>query len=222
MDYKICSSVHLFEQELSFLKNFFISNGFPTALINHLIKKFVDRKRSPTSPVSSCDKKKVFFSLPYFGTQSDSMSKELKTCLAKFYPHIAFQFVFVNPKTISSLFRFKEKLPKPLLSSVIYKFCCPGCAASYIGSTTRRFKVRYSEHMGISFRTNAPLVSNGYSAIREHQLDCDTPISMTDFEIIGSSSNAGDLEILESLHIQHDKPSLNNKQAAAPLNIMRN
>ena len=61
-----------------------------------------------------------------------------------------------------------------------------------------------------------PLVSNGYSAIREHQLECDSPIDMKDFEVVGSSSNAIDLEILESIHIHHEKPSLNNKQAAAP------
>ena len=186
------------------------------------MKNFQKEKVSGTSSVSSCEKKKVFFSLPYFGLQSDLLSKELKTCLAKFYPHISFNFIFVNSRTISSLFRYKEKLPKPLLSSVIYKFCCPGCTASYIGSTTRRFKVRYSEHMGISFRTNAPLLSNGYSAIREHQLECDSPISMVDFEIIGSSSTSMDLELLESLHILNDKPSLNNKQAAAPLNVVRN
>ena len=41
-----------------------------------------------------------------------------------------------NPFKISSLFFFKDKLPKHMQASVVYKFSCVQCTSEYVGSTT--------------------------------------------------------------------------------------
>ena len=49
----------------------------------------------------------------------------------------------------SKLSRFtntKDVTPKEFCSSVVYKFTCPGCHASYIGKTDRNLSTRILEH----------------------------------------------------------------------------
>ena len=53
----------------------------------------------------------------------------------------------------SPVFTFKDKLPKMLLSGLVYKYECGGCNATYYGNTKRHFKVRICEHLGISHLT---------------------------------------------------------------------
>ena len=40
----------------------------------------------------------------------------------------------------------KDPTPKPYKSSIVYKFVCPGCNASYIGKTDRCLYTRVNEH----------------------------------------------------------------------------
>ena len=43
-----------------------------------------------------------------------------------------------------------NKLPKMLLSGLVYQYKCGGCNATYYGKAKRHFKVRICEHLGIS------------------------------------------------------------------------
>ena len=54
--------------------------------------------------------------------------------------------VFTSPVRVESFFIFKDKLPKMLLSRLVYKYTCGGCNAAY-------FKFRICEHLGISHLT---------------------------------------------------------------------
>ena len=53
-------------------------------------------------------------------------------------------------------------------SSLIYKFSCCGCNATYLGATKRHLKTRISEHLGVNHITNANISNPNISAIREH------------------------------------------------------
>ncbi|KAG1698807.1 hypothetical protein GQR58_005637 [Nymphon striatum] len=45
--------------------------------------------------------------------------------------------------------QYKDKLPKDVQSSIIYKFRCPqSCGSEYVGLTSRAFFTRVSEHLG--------------------------------------------------------------------------
>lgn len=59
---------------------------------------------------------------------------------------IDLQVAFKAPTTIGSLFKFKDKTPRELLSMVVYKLTCLDCGKSYIGKTSRNICVRIAEH----------------------------------------------------------------------------
>ena len=48
---------------------------------------------------------------------------------------------------VGSLFSVKDPVPNGLRSCVVYKFSCTGCAACYVGETTRHFNTRVREHL---------------------------------------------------------------------------
>ena len=127
----------------------------------------------------------------------------------------------INGFSIGSLFPYKDRQPKALQSSIIYKFCCAHCASgTYIGSTIRASYMRIAEHRGRSFRTGELLRNPKKSSIREHALVCGS-FSEKDFTVIGHEKGEINLRILESLFILREKPSLNDMKSAFPLTIVR-
>ena len=162
-----------------------------------------------------------FLKLPYFGYQSDKLSSELRLLLSKYFGNLTFNIILTNKYTIGSFFNYKDVLPKCLQSSIVYKFCCPVCRGQYIGSSVRTFKVRCSEHIGVSHRTGLQLKTLAQSNIRAHTTNiCGVSFDESDFQIIGRCSNVSSLRILESLHIFDSKPKLNDNDSAVPLYIV--
>ena len=82
---------------------------------------------------------------------------------------------------------------------------------------------RIDEHIGISTRTKKPLLSPPNSAIRDHLATCNFDIQrpIDNFEILDYVKNSVDLTLLESIYIHKDNPSLNDKQSATKLHILR-
>ena len=107
-------------------------------------------------------------------------------------------------------------------ASLVYKFCCSQCDATYVGSTTRTLGARVAEHMGRSHRTNSILTNPSHSSIRDHSFVCDTRFNIDNFQILKSSSQPSDIRTLESLFILKLKPNLNDTRSAAPLYIAPN
>ena len=140
--------------------------------------------------------------------------------LEQLYPYLNFQFVFKNPPTINSLFKFKDSLPELMRSSVVYKFSCPKCnLGRYIGCTNRMLRVRIDSHRGVSHRTGVSLSRKEFSAIRDHTNSCHHVIQYTDFKILSQASNSQSLQYLESLLIKQLSPSLNSSASSVPLFI---
>ena len=86
---------------------------------------------------------------------------------------------------------------------------CGSCTASYIGKTYRHFKVRVSEHQGVSPRTGKPVKGTLSTSVRDHMLVCDHKVLHEDFKFLGNESNKYLLELKESLFIKRDRPSFN-------------
>ena len=218
--YKICSSYRSLHDEFVFLSSFFYANGFPYSTIDSSIRRFLTNKFSP-SPVSpTAAKQKYFVSLPYFGTQSEKLKSELESLLGKFFLHIDFEIILINKFTIGSMFRFKDRLPDSMRSSIVYKFSSARCASENVGSTTRTLRTRVAEHAGRSSRTASLLAHPPHSSIRSHAEGCDVPVRDIHFSVLGTTSNDTDLRILESLFIHKLRPQLNDMQSAFPLRIV--
>ena len=148
------------------------------------------------------------------------MKRELTEIICNLYPYVKFYFIFKNPLTIGSLFKFKDTLPELMRSSTVYMFSCPKCnLGKYIGNTSRLLKVRINCHMGVSHRTGSTLSNKEFSAIRNHSISCKHHIQYTDFKILALSQNSYSLPFLESLYIKHLSPNLNNTTSSVPLHI---
>ena len=148
------------------------------------------------------------------------MKREITEVLRSFSPYADFLVVLRNQFTIGSLFKYKDIVPKSCISGVVYKFCCPSCGGSYIGSTNVRLKTRVCQHMGISDRTGKMITSPSQSSVRDHSHQCDTPFSISDFNVLKRAQTVVDLRLLESLYIFKERPILNAKNSAVPLHIV--
>ena len=68
-----------------------------------------------------------------------------------FMKNITIYFLFFrSTRRLSNCFSFKDRLPSSLLSGLVYKFKCCDCNVTYYGKTKLHFKVRISEHLGVS------------------------------------------------------------------------
>ena len=115
-----------------------------------------------------------------------------------------FRVIFQTKNRLRNYFRFKDFVPETLRSSLIYKFSCGSCTAPY-----RQFKVRVSEHQGVSPRTGKPVKGTLSTSVRDLMLVCDHKVVHEDFKFLGNESNRYLLELKESLFIKRDKSSLN-------------
>ena len=205
--------------EFDFLRIFFLSNGFPLGLINSAIKKILSNKYNPVS-ISPIEIRKIYFPILYFGQQSEKLKTKFLFLLSKYFKNLDFNIVLVNSFKVGSFFSYKDRLPKAMCASLVYNFCCARCASEYVGSTIRTLHTRVDEHDGRSFRTSSILSVPPHSMVRTHSESCGFPVTLDDFCIIGSTSSAIDLHILESMHIFKLKPILNDSQSSYPLSIV--
>ena len=133
-------------------------------------------------------------------------------------PVVNLKLIPINPMTIGSYFRCKERLSPLMTSGVVYLFNCPRCdLGKYVGCTRRLLKVRVDSHCGVSYRTGVKLKNHEYSCIRDHAQKCKHRIKYDDFKIVGRATNDHQLSILESLLIKQMVPQLNTQNTSTPL-----
>ena len=168
--------------------------------------------------VHTVPKKKVRIVLPYLGRTSHRIKKKLLG-LFRYIPTHRLEVIYQTTYRMGNLFRFKDSIPKTLMSDYVYFYKCGSCAASYIGRCYRHKHVRFCEHSGISARTGAPLKRTlvNASEIKVHALTVHPVNPLTDFRIISRGGSREILDIKESIMIKKFKPSLNNNVTSAPL-----
>ena len=57
------------------------------------------------------------------------------------------------------------------------------------------------------------------TAVKDHMLICNQPVSFDDFKVLASSNSEFNLKIKESLLILRDQPILNKNEASLPLHL---
>ena len=125
--------------------------------------------------------------LPFLGHYSLQIKTRLIRLVKQCYPTLKLEVFFTPPKRISSLFRFKDKLPSLICPSVVYRFKCPGCHASYYGKTARNLVVRCREHLGIN--KAGQRIKSSPSAIGDHISKSGHDASLENFKIISRTDN---------------------------------
>ena len=159
----------------------------------------------------------MFLSLPCLGEISVQTRTKLRKSLKGLLNFCKLQIVFNSQRKLSSVFRFKDRLPFDLVSGVVYKYTCGRCNSTYYGETDRHLKVRSGEHIGISPLTFKKTKPSKESAGHDHLLNCNNIPSFEEFAILTNGDNKFVLEIKESLLIKRDKPILNKNISSAKL-----
>ena len=116
---------------------------------------------------------------------------------------IDIKLVFTTFK-LRNLFSVKDSVPRELRSRVVYKFTCACCSACYIGETGRHFSTRVREHLS----------SDKSSHIFKHSLSsehCRQSCSTDCFDILDSAPTKFQLKLKEAMHINWEKPNLNQQ-----------
>ena len=109
--YSICSDYFLLLSGFQFLNNYFVSNGFPSGLVHSVIRHFLDHKFTNGINNNANDRPVQYFSLPYFGSQSEKLKIELSKLFSKYVPNVDLKVILVNNFKLGSFFRYKDRLP---------------------------------------------------------------------------------------------------------------
>ena len=157
--------------------------------------------------------------MPYLGSFSSKTERSIIKIFKQYLPNCKIRIVSKATVRLSSLFSFKERIPRYLISGVVYKFKCGTCNDTYIGKTKRHQKTRFCEHFGISALTGKRVKTVKPSAISDHRETCNFENDMDCFTVIGGDSNNWNLLLKESLLIKRDNPVLNAKIASVPLKL---
>ena len=146
--WRICSSETNFQRDVDYLKCLFSANGYPERFVVKCVKTVINRKGlDVVSPVYGPERKPVFISLPYCGTNSLQLKRQLKRILLKKSPWAKLIIIFKPVYKLNVISKLKSKLPNLSKSRVVYKVNCTKCDEFYIGCTTRRLSQRINEHI---------------------------------------------------------------------------
>ena len=154
-------------------------NSFPTTLVEKCVKIFLNRTFEQKIVKHTVPKKDSFtlswYVFPVFeNTLTKSINRNISFC--------KINIIFRSSKWLAIFFRFK-KILLCLCSIIVLKFACGRCDATYHSESCRRFKVRVSEHSGISLLMNKPSKSKKSTAVKDHMLMQDQLVSLDNIKL---------------------------------------
>ena len=186
--FALVSDFSKFHLEIETLKKILLKNEYSEKMIDTCISKFLNKLFVTKPRVLTVPKKELNITLPFLGSNSYLLKAKLTKSSQKHIKFCKLNVVFKTSTRLRNFFRFKDKIPEPLLSCLIYKFTCGSCNASYIGKTYRHMKVRVSEHQGVSPRTGKALKGTMSTSVRDHMLICDHKVVREDFSLLGRNT----------------------------------
>ena len=77
------------------------------------------------------------------------MKQKSRACFKNLLPQCKIEVILKSTYHLSTLFRFKDVIPKELQSHTVYKCLCGNCNVTYYGKTECHLNVRSSEHIWI-------------------------------------------------------------------------
>ena len=166
------------------LKQILKLNVYPTQFIDRCIKQFLQKLYVVKAIQDTVNKKQLLIVLPFLCAQSFLVRKRLQNCIRNTIPYCSLRIVFQSKTRLSSLFRFKDIIPKEISSHLVHKFTCSCCNATYYGESERHFFVRASEHLGMTPLTGKRVRNPERSTIFHYILLNGHDASFEDFTIL--------------------------------------
>ena len=85
---------------------------------------------------------------------------------------------------LSNSFRYKDPIPKDLISGVVYKFHFGLYNEPYYGESIRHLDIKSGEHIGASPLTGKKVKPSNNRAICDHLLHCNFVLSFDNFSVL--------------------------------------
>jgi hypothetical protein len=203
--------------EIEKLKHLLAKNDYPKEVVEKEVERFlaskerIERERreeQAATPVAENVvktveevKPKKFIVLPFTQRKCEDFANRLKRLVNDNFPQIDFNVAFQTPRSIGSLFPFKDNIKRTEdKAGVVYRLQCRDCDAAYIGKTQRILSIRLSEHE-----------KNKKSACYQHSVNLKHRIDYENAQIIDTASSDLKLRVKELLHILKTEPSLNKQ-----------
>ena len=200
---KVSSTAQIFEEEISFLKKLFISNGYPLSFIENTITSFVNSTNASKTKVLEEDSPEntieEYFVVPYIGKASEKLCKRVKVEMLQHNVNIRSAY---RTTKVGSHLSLKQPVPTLFKANVVYQFKCPyEKDTRYIGETQRQFYKRIIEH-----------TTTTSSAVHEHIQRCNGCLAddtiIKSFSIIRKCDSSCILSE-EAIFIKKLEPNLN-------------
>ena len=217
---RICSPVKL-DAELKTICEILKSNGYPEQLIAKTTQKRLTTNLNAQEQVIGPKPEMIPLKLPYLGTKSRLLRKELSQDIKRCYNSAQVRFIFKSVNNFTPA--VKDHIPSTNKSMVVYQFKCH-CANDYVGKTTRRLIDRIKEHVprcvrryldnpsGDSVKKSTLINASSKSSIAKHLLEnhatCGRNYSDDQFKILRSCTSNFQLTVNEAICILTLQPTL--------------
>ena len=106
--------------EIETLKSILKRNSCPHNLVNHCIKKFLNKLFVQRDLNFTVPKRELICVLPYLGTSLDLRTKVRRT-IERNLPFCKLKIIFKSKCRLNTLFHFKDSLEKKTRSGIIYR-----------------------------------------------------------------------------------------------------
>ncbi|XP_065658414.1 uncharacterized protein LOC136082928 [Hydra vulgaris] len=193
--YSICSKHHL-QNEINFLTDMFIENGYDEKLLRNITHQFHQKRQNKNKIPSECNNLPVV-SLPWV----PGLSPKLR----KIFRKAGYRAVFKSNPNLRSLLTSKNKTKLPSNSQPgTYIIKC-NCSKVYIGETKMQVSTRMHQHQK-SINENKP----NQSALAYHKTFCKENIIWEKTRTLKVENKKFENKIREALEIQNNMCSARN------------
>ena len=110
--FRLCSNYENFHREIETLKSILKHNSYPHNLVNHCIKKFLNKLFVQRGLNFMVSKRELICLLPYLGKASLDLRTRLRRTIERNLPFCKLKIIFRSKCRLNTLFRFKDSLEK--------------------------------------------------------------------------------------------------------------
>ena len=181
----ICSAQYL-EEEIKFIKQIFIENGYDEKSLDKIIQDINKRKTRKKETKTG-----RYTSLPWI----PGLSQKLKKIFKKADCVVSFK----SPRNLESILTSKNKPKLPPNSQPGVYFIPTGCKAGYTGETKKQIRTRNTEHEKATFEGDTD------DAMAEHKETCNCDIDWSKTKTLAVEPRWFKRKIREALEIRRLK-----------------
>ena len=119
--FRLCSNYENFHREIETLKSILKRNSYPHNLVNHCIKKFLNKLFVQRDLNFTVPKRELICILPYLGKVSLDLRTKVRRTIERNLPFCKLKIIFKFKCRLNTLFHFKDSLEKKTRSGIIYR-----------------------------------------------------------------------------------------------------